>query len=347
MNLADYLSELLGKYDEVSLPGLGYFVRTRVNGYYNDRESRFYPPSHQVNFVPELRDDDTFTQYIAEKKNISLASSKYFTEKFIVKLKEEAARGSYLFADLGIFKTDQDKLTFKPNGKIADDPFFYGYPAINLHKLKAPAKPVLTEPAQPRVIPQVIIPQQVVQPQEQPYYEEETERKRAVNIWLILLLIITVIALSLFGVYKFYPDTFNKYNPLYHKKINKKVVVAPVVKHEAKPDTFQKTAVVTDTATKVAPPVTPALDTAKLTHFEIIVAHFVNWRKAKADAQVEHYKSLGLDAKISTDAPGPLLKISVGTYFTLNEADSVRLALIKSGKINKNTKEPLEIKPKQ
>src|ERR1700744_4003433 len=105
MNLADYLSELLSQHDEVSVPGLGYFVRTRVNAYYDEREGLFSPPYHQVKFTPQPKDDDTFVQYVADKKNISLASSKYFAEKFISKLKEQALAGKYLFADLGLFYT--------------------------------------------------------------------------------------------------------------------------------------------------------------------------------------------------------------------------------------------------
>jgi len=115
MNLADYLSELLGLHDEVNVPGLGYFIRNRVNAYYNDTEARFYPPYHQVKFVPQPKDDDTFAQYVADKKNISLASSKYFVEKFIIKLREDASGGKFLFADLGSFQTDLDQLVFKPN----------------------------------------------------------------------------------------------------------------------------------------------------------------------------------------------------------------------------------------
>src|SRR5215469_6841220 len=115
MNLADYLSELLGIQDEVNVPGLGYFIRTRVNAYYNDSEKRFYPPYHQIKFVGQPREDDSFAQYVADKKNISLASSKYFVEKFITKLREDASHGKYPFADLGSFQMDVDQLVFKPN----------------------------------------------------------------------------------------------------------------------------------------------------------------------------------------------------------------------------------------
>src|ERR1700712_5220399 len=152
MNLADYLSELLAQYEEVSVPGLGYFVRERVNGFYNDKDSKFYPPYHKVKFVPQPKDDDTFAQYVADKKNISLASSKYFAEKFVAKLKEQALTGKYLFADLGLFYTAQDQLVFKANDKITDDPAFYGYPPLTVFKQGQTisdqyTKPSLADPA--------------------------------------------------------------------------------------------------------------------------------------------------------------------------------------------------------
>ena len=41
MNLADYLSDLLEENAEVSVPGLGYFVREHVGAAYNEAEARF------------------------------------------------------------------------------------------------------------------------------------------------------------------------------------------------------------------------------------------------------------------------------------------------------------------
>jgi hypothetical protein len=346
MNIADYLSELLGEHDEVSLPGLGYFVRTRVNAYYDDKEAKFYPPYHQVKFVPEPKDDDTFARYIAEKKNISLASSKYFAEKFVSKLKEEATTGKYLFADLGIFYTDQDQLVFKPNDKIASDPAFCGYPPVAVTKLGQPfsrehAKPVFDRPVS---TPAVSAPQaQTIPPEE--YYEEEPETTRPVNVWPITLLALTIIALALFGVYQFAPSAFDKISLAYHRIIGKKEDTTAQANAQATNAANAKQAMpVKDTAAKTNVQI---IDTTKLQHFEVIAHHFAKWQKAKAEAQVERYKSMGLDAKISTDVPGPFLKISVGTYFTLHEADSARSALIKSGKISYRAEKTVQINPKK
>jgi hypothetical protein len=135
MNLAEYLSELIGRYDEVSVPGLGYFVRERVNGRYDEQEGKLYPPFHEVKFVPEPKNDDTFAQHVADKKHISLASSRYFTEKFVGKIREQAATGRYPIADLGSFQAgDNHELVFVPSDTILADADFYGFEPIGISK---------------------------------------------------------------------------------------------------------------------------------------------------------------------------------------------------------------------
>ncbi len=342
MNLADYLSELLGKHDEVSLPGFGYFVRERISGRYDDRDAKFYPPHHQVKFVPQLKEDDTFTQYIAVKKNISLASSKYFTEKFISKLKEDALKGKYIFADLGLFQTDQEQqLIFKPYDRIAGDPAFYGYPPIDIDKLGQPQNGRQTKPAfiETKTEP-VATPEPVEVFEQQQYFEEETKEKKGVNIWLVILLVIAIAVLAIFGIYKLYPAAFNK---TYHKLTGQQVAVSPVIHNAIKTDTVKKTVPATDTAVKTIIPATQTADTLNHSRFEVIAEKYRQLERA--NAEVMRLRSAGLAAKILLDAPGPFIKISVGTYTTYAQADSARLALIKAGKISKHTDEPLEIKP--
>ena len=81
MDLGVYIGELLGLQGEVSVPGIGHFTQVRINGYYNEQEKKFYPPAHEVSFEPQSKDDDELAKYISNKKNISLASSRYFIDK--------------------------------------------------------------------------------------------------------------------------------------------------------------------------------------------------------------------------------------------------------------------------
>lgn len=141
MDVAYYLSELLGQLGEVSVPGLGYFAQIRIEGYYNAADSTFYPPKNKVQFDPQIIDDndDTLAQYIAEKKNISLASSRYFTEKYINNLKREAIMKDVPLADLGFLFIEGSNITFKPADVMKNDPAVFGYSPLHLEKLEGPS----------------------------------------------------------------------------------------------------------------------------------------------------------------------------------------------------------------
>jgi hypothetical protein len=331
MNLADYLSELLGQHDEVSVPGLGCFVRERVNGFYNDRDAKFYPPYHKIKFTSQQKDDDTFAQYVADKKNISLASSKYFAEKFIVKLKEEASKGKYLFADMGLFQMDNDhNLVFKPREKVAADTDFYGYPAIDIERLNKPSggdiKSVYGEP--------VTTAEPVQTSENQQYFEEHTERRKKTNVWLIILIVLAVIALALFGVYKFYPSVFDKINATYNKIINKKQdSIIPVYRHEIKADTIKKPVPTKDTTTLTATAI--AADTVKPTSRWVVIA-YKNREKKLAVSERKRFQDKGVGAEIvpRDEITGPIYRVSVGTFSTESEATAKKDYLVKAKMIN-------------
>jgi hypothetical protein len=354
MNLADYLSELLGQYEEVSVPGLGYFLRERVNGYYNDNEARFYPPHHKVKFSGQPKDDDTFTQYVADKKNISLASSKYFAEKFVSKLREQASTGKYLFADIGLFYTDQEQLTFKPNDKIADDPAFYGYPPVNIYKQAQSSNDQYPKLSSEEQSPAPVFISKPVQAQPQEhdtYFEDETEKKKKINVWLVILIVITGMVLAVFGLSKFYPETFDKLGATYHRMIGKADTVVPFYRRDVQRDSIKKAEPAIakkDTGIKTIPPAaTPpiaAADTVKYSRFEIISNASRHFKTVAT--YVARLKAKNVDAKIlsKTDAPGPLLKVSVGTFQSQSDAEAAKLVLVKAGKIKSNS-QILEIKP--
>ncbi|GAC1553398.1 MAG: hypothetical protein NVS3B13_10160 [Mucilaginibacter sp.] len=353
MNLADYLSELLVQRDEVSIPGLGHFQRIRINGYYNDQEAKFYPPGHQVKFVPDEKDDDTFAEYIAGKKSISLASSKYFTEKFVSKLKEDAAEGSVALSDLGAFQTEGGRLIFKPSDKIGNDPSFYGYQPVGISKpAQIPAaEPAFTvisapEPAEAYASP-------VETTGEQQYIEGEAEGKKLLNMWLVLLIVITIIVFGIFGAYRYYPDVINRFNPFYHAAVLKKakvVPVAPMVIAKVDTDTTKKAAAVTDTPAKktavTAPATTPATQSTDTLNqgYAIRVDAFKAGKMA--EETVNLYKKRGLDARIMPRAPRKLYKVIVGNYPTRKDAEAAKEALVKAKKIRKDSQITL-INPKK
>jgi cell division septation protein DedD len=298
MDVAYYISELLGQLGEVNVPGLGNFARLRVDGYYNETEAVFYPPQHKVTFKNQSADDDVFYQYIARKKKISLASSKYFTEKYINNLKEQASANEVELGDIGWLYNDGLDIAFKPAEALPNNPVFYGYPQIQLNKLeiKPPVEepePVIPEPElptepEPEIEPEPEEP--VIEPpyKEHPYksaiysqdpetYRTENEsasdgieeRSKSVTYIRVIVALVIVAALSalvVFGLYRYDPTLFHEFTGTKTVPIVIKYDSVKTITPVEKADTTKSAPVpaATDTTTQksvATPPVTTAVVT--------------------------------------------------------------------------------------
>lgn len=246
MDIADYIRELLGQQGELSIPGLGYFVQMRKSAHYNDQEKVFYPPYHEIEFDPQsIDDDDALANYITERKNISLASSKYFLDKYVSNLKEQASLQDVPFGDFGSIAVDGPNIVFKSkDGSSAQDPAFYGYAPINLNEVPKPApvrrpEPVvpppvfnhLQEPKQPVAQPTSYSNSVYHQPPtvredsddiphvfnlktgsaaEDEYIEEVINNRRSYRPFIIIAIIIVVLGIGAFISAKYRPDLYDK-----------------------------------------------------------------------------------------------------------------------------------------
>jgi hypothetical protein len=264
MDVGFYLGELLMQQGEVSVPGLGYFVQVRMGAYYDENERKFYPPYHQAQFDIQSIDDDALAEYIAVKKNISISSAKYFTEKYITNLKQQSLVSEVPIGNLGHFYTEQTQLIFRPADKIIDDTIFYGLEPVSINKIgdinpeedrpkvelnfppkQVPEKPAVTEEIQEEMPQPAEQPTRVYRQEEEmagvaPEFfeateEEEEQKKGPLMLLLVIFIVVVVIALGVFALYRYQPDTFAKIAFWEHKTVDtikpKRVVVS-------KPDTI-------------------------------------------------------------------------------------------------------------
>jgi DNA-binding transcriptional regulator of glucitol operon len=341
MDIANYLSELLGRHGKISVPDLGHFTQVRVNGYYNDAESQFYPPGYQIQFYPEpVENDDTLVQYIAEKKNISLASSKYFTEKYITGLKQEVTTKEVAFANLGWFYTSEGQITFKPNEQRGDGADFYGYAPVAIKKLyQEPEKPL------PPPLPVSLSAQASTANQSEEYIaDEQEETKRSASVWVIALIIIVVIAAAVFGLYQYNPALFN-FDQQAAKPVTEQPKTPPATKTDSTDTDVNKTApphidtvskAISKADTTLNKPVANAADTVAKPQYVIFAGSFK--KVATSDLAIKNYKSIGVDARILTGpGSGRLIKVIIGSFATYKEGEALRLKLVKSGKLRKDS----------
>lgn len=361
MDVGYFIGELLAQHGEVMVPGLGYFAHTRVNGHYNDREGRIYPPRYSVQFDPQFIDDDTLAQYIADNKSISLASSKYFTEKYVANLRHLATTGDAAIANLGWFFTEDFKLAFRSNNELNTGPDFFGYPPINIYKLgtqpdELPAQPQFnygtTAPAQvaDTTEPEEEAPQFETDAEHEAYLVDLTAKRKRKTLITFVILAILLSGLIYFLYMKYDRSAFNLEEPAKTTTVKKDSVAKPkkiaVVKDTAKKDASddsitivrfdkQKTFVAEkDTAKRkvISFGVTPPPDTvATGPHYEILGGSFKTMEKA--NAAIEAYKKKGFTASVLDNVAGPSRKVTLGSYKTRAEAIAAQRKILATGKI--------------
>lgn len=368
MDLAEYINELLGLEGEVNVPGIGRFVHTRINGYYNEEENKFYPPAHKVNFDAEAQADDRLATFISDKKNISLASSKYFIEKYVSGLKQQIPVQGADIAGLGQLYLNGSNIGFR-DGSLTNesDPAFFGLKPVSVDELaekpsvrytpppvkaeeevKAPsvadqvmtdlindrippppAKPVDTE--QPSVVERPTIIEKTEEPAEEEYnYDEPVQRKN--RVWIVVLLILIIALLTLMGLYKYKPEWFN----LPKEKPQTFTAVDTTAGQPSNTDTTKKVATKQDSLAKAQALVTNntnAVDTAAVLHYEILGGAY------KSSEQtyniVNRYQSLGLKARILKHIEGKKYIITLGTYFNKEAADKALDSIANATKLRK------------
>lgn len=287
MDVGFYLGELLMQQGEISVPGLGYFVQARISGYYDENERKFYPPYHQVQFDLQSIDDDALAEYIAVKKNISLASARYFAEKYITNLKQQALITEVPIGNLGWFYTELAQLAFRPAPKVADDTIFFGLEPVSISKandtplvedrpkveLNFPNRSIHPTPSAIEEIQDAAMQPPFINDEavDIPYYETEPQNNispeffdpaeehttssfsRALRVVLFVLIGIIVIAIGIFALYRYQPDTFAKITfwKLPRPAENVKPKLTPAVKPA---DTLATDSVIADTNIVTAAP---------------------------------------------------------------------------------------------
>lgn len=346
MDLAIYINELLEMHGEISVPGLGSFVYTRMNGYYNDAEKRFYPPSYQLHFDPQSIDDDVLAGYISSRKNISLSSAKYFIDKYVKNLQEQISIYEVAFTDIGYLHNENGKLSFKPkNEKPPVNADFYGYAPVKIFKRnQQPAMasaPVYEEPAPAKPEPILeeftniappVADQHNLASAEHNYTPEEAVEeigRQGVSIWLIITIAVVILGITLFVGYRYNPSLFQIKSTLKGEPKSHVVLDTP----KAKPAVIDSTK---KDSTAVGPAKLPPADSLKQdsinraaknpgeanafsgVHFDIMVGPY--FKEADAQNDVIKFKKWGLNPTLLDRVQGVNYHISLGSFSDRQQA---------------------------
>jgi nucleoid DNA-binding protein len=121
MQLSQYISDLLYRYECVTLPNFGAFLSHPISARINEGTSSFYPPQKQLSFNVQLKSNDgLLASYISDVENISFEVATRKIENQVSQLKLRLEKGETVeFKHIGeLISSDEGSLSFIPSDSL-------------------------------------------------------------------------------------------------------------------------------------------------------------------------------------------------------------------------------------
>ncbi len=121
MQIPNYITDLLYRYDCVIVPDFGAFISKRIPATLDPNQHIITPPRKQLSFNEQITNNDgLLTNYIASKEEISYEEANKTLQLFVTDLKKEISeRSSFNFPKIGSFKMNiEGNLIFEPNEEV-------------------------------------------------------------------------------------------------------------------------------------------------------------------------------------------------------------------------------------
>lgn len=120
MTLANYIGDLLYRYECVIVPNFGGFVTNEISAKVNHFTHTFYAPSKQLTFNAHLQNNDgLLVNYVASVKNVSYSKALELIEQEVVSWKASIANEEFELENIGSFHLNNEgKYIFEPTNSV-------------------------------------------------------------------------------------------------------------------------------------------------------------------------------------------------------------------------------------
>jgi len=121
MQLETYISDLLYRYDCVTVPSFGAFLTNRVSAKVHETTHTFYPPKKVLSFNEQLQNNDgLLANYIAEIEKIPYATANDKISKQVKAIKSYLMEGETIqLQNIGeLMLNNEGKIVFSPSSHI-------------------------------------------------------------------------------------------------------------------------------------------------------------------------------------------------------------------------------------
>lgn len=116
MQLANYINDLLYRYDCVIIPNFGGFITNKIGAKFNKENQCFYPPTKQISFNSYLKHNDgLLANYIASAEKISFEDATQKIATCLIEWQNKLQKEPLEVAEIGkLFLNNNKQLVFEP-----------------------------------------------------------------------------------------------------------------------------------------------------------------------------------------------------------------------------------------
>ena len=288
MNIANHISQLLYRFQCVTVPGFGAFLTETISANIHESNQTFYPPKKVISFNPHLKNNDgLLANHISVLEKISYEQAIVTIENAIFSWKSELENSRHLsLKNIGELRLNlENNLVFEPSNHLNYLTASFGLSSFVSPSIKRELSIAKTE---------VVEEKEVV-------YQIPTENRRYLNPYLKYA---AVFLLSLgatgFG-YKSYLNQTEQAETL---------MVQADVQKEVNAKIQEATFFITNPATEV--------EAEKTLPFHIMAGAFRN--EKNANRELEDLLSKGYNARLFPRNENGLIPVVYGSFATYTEA---------------------------
>ena len=120
MQLSNYISNLLFDHDCVTVPGFGSFLGNYKSAQYDFKERKFHPPSKQISFNSQIKDNDgLLAKNISKELDLPYDQAVKKIHQEVLTWTKKIITETIVLKNIGeLYLSKEDKITFIPSNEL-------------------------------------------------------------------------------------------------------------------------------------------------------------------------------------------------------------------------------------
>lgn len=148
MELANYINDLLYRYDCIIIPNFGGFVTNKIGATIDEAAHTFHPPKKQITFNSLLKKNDgLLANYIATSKNISFEEASNAIDLIVTEWKNNIQTNPLQIGGVGVLTlNERGQIIFEPNLRVNYLSSSFGLASLeagSIERYKEQVKPLI------------------------------------------------------------------------------------------------------------------------------------------------------------------------------------------------------------